>query len=83
MDYIIPQGSDGRSVLDVVRLELGISRSTLKTLKFTEGGILLNGKAVTVRGTVHAGDVLSLAVEDKHTPEKTVPCSVKVDISAL
>ena len=81
MDYIIPAGSDGRSVLDVVRLELGISRTTLKTLKFTEGGILLNGKEVTVRARVQVGDTLSLAVEDKLSHEKTVPCAVKVDIT--
>lgn len=80
MDYIIPCSSDGRSVLDVIRLELGISRSMLKTLKFTEGGIMLNGETVTVRRTVKAGDTLSLAVEDKQTPEKTVPCAVELDI---
>lgn len=81
MDYIIPTESDGRTVLDIVRTELSISRSTLRTLKFSEGGILLNGEAVTVRKVVRVGDVLSLATEDLDTPEKLVPYAVELDIA--
>ena len=81
MDYIIPTEMDGRSVLDIIRTELGISHSTLSTLKFTDGGIALNGETVTVRRTVKTGDILSLAVEDKETPEKLAPYAVELDIA--
>ena len=81
MDYIIPAEMDGRSVLDIIRAELGISHSTLKALKFIDGGIALNGETVTVRRTVKTGDILSLAVEDKETPEKLAPYAVELDIA--
>lgn len=81
MDYIIPCGSDGRSVRDIITLDLGISRSTLKALKFTDGGIKLNGETVTVRKIAHAGDILSLAVEDKETSEKLCPYAIELDIA--
>jgi len=81
MDYIIPAESDGCTVLDIVRTELSISRSTLRILKFTEGGITLNSEAVTVRKVVRAGDILSLATEDLDTPEKLVPYNVELDIA--
>ena len=81
MDYIIPAEKDGGSVLDIIRTELGISHSTLRALKFTDGGITLNGEAVTVRKVVKAGDILSLAVEDKETPEKLAPYAVELDIA--
>ena len=81
MDYIIPCGSDGRSVRDIITLDLGISRSTLKALKFTDGGIKLNGETVTVRKIAHAGDILSLAVEDTETSEKLCPYAIELDIA--
>ena len=81
MDYIIPAASDGRTVLDIVRTELSISRSTIRMLKFTDGGITLNGEQVTVRKTVREGDILSLATEDLDTPEKLVPYAVDLDIA--
>ena len=81
MDYRIPISSDGLTVLQIMRRELGISRATLKHLKFKENGIMLNGAHVTVRGIVQAGDILSLAVEDEQTPEKLTPCNLCLGIA--
>jgi len=79
MDYLISSDNDGRLALEIIR-ELGISHSTLKKLKFADDGILLNGERITVRKTVCEGDILSLAVEDKETPEKLCPSSVPLNI---
>ena len=81
MDYKIPPSLDGSTVLAVLRQELKISRATLKHLKFKENGILLNASHVTVRATVKADDVLSIAVEDTQTPEKLTPSNLNLKIA--
>lgn len=69
MEYTVEKEWDGRSVLDVIRYKLGISGSMLRHLKFLENGILLCGVRVTVRATVHEGDLLFLATDDE-TPQE-------------
>ena len=54
----------GKTVLTLTRRDLGFSSALLKKLKFTEGGILVNGAFVTVRYVLKEGDVLSLAMDD-------------------
>ena len=81
MDIIINDSLDGRSVLDIIRRELGVSRATLKHLKFMENGIMLNGVHVTVRRTVSTGDVLSIAVEDAQSPAELTPSDISLDIA--
>jgi len=65
MVVIVEDKHDGYTVLDFVKKELGMSRRLLIRLKQTGGGISVNGLNVTVRAVLHAGDVLSLMVEDE------------------
>ena len=81
MEYKIPPHDDGKAVLEIMRKTLGISRATVKHLKFLPDGIMLDGRHVTVRATVHTGDVLTLAVEDTQTPEKLTPCKLELNIA--
>lgn len=81
MEYKATTLTDGMTVLEILRRELGMSRAAIKHLKFTENGILLNGEHVTVRATVHPGDVLSLAVEDSATPAALTPCKLELRIA--
>ena len=81
MNYTISPEHDGKTVLDILRKQLCLSRATVKHLKFKENGITLNGAHVTVRGIVRAGDVLSIAVEDTETPEKLTPSRLELDIA--
>ncbi len=81
MEYKIDKTTDGKTVLEVMRGVLGMSRATIKHLKFLENGIMLNGAHVTVRRTVTEGDVLSLAVEDRENPEKLTPCALDLNIA--
>ena len=60
----ITENQSGKTVLNFVRYELGLSRRILVRLKQTGGGISVNGQHVTVRAVLRAGDVLELAVED-------------------
>ncbi len=81
MDIIVDEKLEGTTIRDLLRRELGYSSNMIKKLKFSEGGILVNGKFVTVRYQLAVGDVLSLAVEDKteDVSEYTIPVDLPLD----
>ena len=56
----------GQTVKHLLRQELGLSSSLLKSLKWRENAILLNGSPVTVRAVAHEGDVLTYAILQNH-----------------
>lgn len=78
MDIIIEKNYHGMMLREYLRNTVGISRAMLTKLKKDEGGILLNGKRVTVRVVLSAGDTLSLAVED--APEDENPYLEAVEL---
>ena len=81
MDYRVEQQAEGKTVLEIIRRELGISSALMRHLKFSEGGILVNGEHATVRYVLHTGDVLSLAVEDRASGEKLTPIPLSLAIA--
>ena len=64
MTLTITESQSGKSIFDIIRKELQISRRLLIRLKTAENGILLNGEHVTVRAIVKEGDLLTLMTED-------------------
>lgn len=65
-----------RKVLHLLRGELGLSATLVKSLKWRENAILLNGAPVTVDTRVKAGDVLTVNVSDRQESaavDETVP----------
>ena len=81
MEYRVEAHTDGKTVLEVMRRELGISRAHLKHLKFSDHGICVNGAHVTVRYVLREGDCLSLAVEDAESGEKRIPVELPLAIA--
>lgn len=81
MELKIREELDGASVLEIMRRVLGISRATVKHLKFIPNGIMLNGSHVTVRARVRSGDILTLALEDTQTPDILTPVPLDIDIA--
>ena len=81
MEYKIKAASHGKTVLDVIKKEIGLSYAMLKHLKFLDDGIMLNGERVTVRKCVSEGDMLTLAVEDRENPPKLEPTKLPLDIA--
>ena len=71
----------GRTVLEVIKRELGISTKLLKHLKFREDGILVDGTRVTVRYVLSEGQLLSLAIEDETSGEKLTPVDLPLSIA--
>lgn len=82
MDIVADSRFDGMTVRDLLRSHLGYSSNMIKKLKFSEGGITVNGKFVTVRYEISAGDVISLAVEDKPSDVSpyTIPSPIPIDV---
>ena len=64
MQIHITKEYDGMPLRQLLRAELKLSSKMIKHLKFCEGGICVNGRQVTVRYVMRAGDLLELANED-------------------
>lgn len=81
MEYRVGACADGKTVLEIMKRELGISSAHCKHLKFTENGILVNGRHATVRYVLREGDLLSLAVEDTESGETLIPVELPLTIA--
>ena len=64
MRIIVNEKLDGKMLREFLRRDMGVSTALLKHLKFTDGGILVNGKRENVRYMLCRGDVLDLLLED-------------------
>lgn len=80
MDYRIEAEQDGMRLSDYLRNTLRLSHGEISRLKRLEDGILLCGVRVTVRATLHTGDLLSLALEDRESAESVIPADLPLDI---
>ena len=78
MDIIIDEKNAGKMIRAFTKQELGFSSAILKKLKYSEGGIRVNGEFVTVRYVLREGDVLSLAMDDRE--DDVSPYIVPVDL---
>ncbi|MBR4661468.1 MAG: RluA family pseudouridine synthase, partial [Clostridia bacterium] len=78
MIILVDKDLAGLTVREYLTRRLGYSSAMIKKLKFSEGGILVNGSFVTVRYEMKEGDVLTLGVEDKE--DDVSPYTVPVDI---
>ncbi len=79
MEIHITSADAGKTILTLTRRDLGFSSALLKKLKFTEGGILVNGAFATVRYVLKEGDVLAFAMDD--TAEDVSPYIVPAPLS--
>ena len=70
----------GLTVKQLLRQELRLSSSLLKSLKWRENAILLNGSPVTVRAVAREGDVLTVDVSDPPAHSDIVPVDYPLDI---
>ena len=80
MRYTATQEDDGKTVKLLITELLHPSARLLKALKYRPDGILLSGSRVTVRATVHTGDVLELALDDSFYTGGAEPVDLPIDI---
>lgn len=69
---VLPE-EEGRMVKGILRGSLQLSYTLLKSLKWRENAILLNGQSVHVNAIVHAGDAVSVALSER-TPRENLYC---------
>lgn len=69
---VLPE-EEGRMVKGILRGSLQLSYTLLRSLKWRENAILLNGQSVHVNAIVHAGDVVSVALSER-TPREDLYC---------
>lgn len=72
LTYTIHPEEDGLSVNAYARNTAGLSRAFLRSVKFRENGIMINGQRVTTRGILHTGDCLVFNLPGQHT-QKIAP----------
>lgn len=63
--YTVSEKEDGRLVLDILRGSMDLSATLVKKVKYRDRGILCNGQSIRTDQRVHAGDQLSVCVEEK------------------
>lgn len=72
---------DGCSVGRLLRQEMHLSSSLLKSLKWRKNALLLNGHPVTVRVTARTGDILTANISDVSPASNAiVPVNYPLDI---
>ena len=81
MEYFVDEARSGRTVLEVLKKELGLSSALIRHLKFSEGGITVDGAHVTVRHLLREGELLRLALEDEEAHEKVTPVDLPLEIA--
>lgn len=74
LTYTVTPEEDGRMVKGILRGSLQLSYTLLKSLKWRENAILLNGQSVHVNAIVHTGDVVSAALSER-TPREDLYCA--------
>ena len=83
MEIVIDKSIAGKDIRTLLRQDMGFSSAMVKKLKFTEGGILVNGGFVTVRYELREGDVLALAVEDRQEDVSPYIIPVELELPVL
>lgn len=77
--YIIKPEQDGLSVQAFARNVAGMSMRFLRSVKFKDNGITVNGERVTTRAVLRAGDKLVFTMEDEEN-RQVVPAEGSVHI---
>ncbi len=78
MEIRIEEALAGKTIREVLQKELGYSSNLIKKLKFSEGGILVDGSFRTVRHVLSIGEVLALKVED--CPDDVSPYTIPAEL---
>ncbi len=73
LTYTVPPEENGHMVKGILRGNLHLSYTLLKSLKWRENAILLNGQSVHVNAIVHTGDVVSVALSER-APREDLYC---------
>ena len=78
---LVTPADDGKKLKHLLRNRWHISSTLLKSLKWRDNAILLNGAPATVAAILHTGDVVTVDISDDGSlSEHIVPVDVPLDI---
>lgn len=80
LDYAVPPERDGQPLRTVLRGDLRLSYTLLKSLKWRENAILLNGSPAHVNAIVRGGDHVSVTLAERRATRELSPCDLPLDI---
>lgn len=81
LSYTVTAEDSGKKVRQLLRGNLRLSYTLLKSLKWRENAILLNGRSCTVAAIVREGDVLTVNISDADgLSEHITPVDFPLDI---
>ncbi len=78
--YTVTAARDGQPLRNILRGELRLSCTLLKSLKWRENAILLNGCPVHVNAVVHTGDIVTVSLSERRAAPALSPSALKPDI---
>ena len=71
---------DGQPLRNILRGELRLSYTLLKSLKWRENAILLNGAPAHVNAVVHTGDAVTVHLTERREARVPAPCGLTLDV---
>ena len=80
LDHTVPPERDGQPLRRILRGDLRLSYTLLKSLKWRENAILLNGAPAHVNAVVHTGDAVTVTLDERRAARELSPCDLKLDI---
>ena len=81
VEYLVTDNDDGTDVLSILKGQFHFSSKKIKSVKFAEDGILLDGIRVTVREKVGTGQHLEILMDDSDKKQnKIYPVQMSLDI---
>ena len=80
LDHTVPPERDGLPLRSILRGDLRLSYTLLKSLKWRENAILLNGAPAHVNAVVHTGDAVTVTLDERRAARELSPCDLKLDI---
>lgn len=80
LNYTVSAERAGVPLRNILRGELRLSYSLLKSLKWRENAILLNGVPAHVNAIVQTGDVVTVSLAERRAAPELPPCDLALDI---
>ena len=80
LSHTVSPERDNQPLRNILRGELQLSYTLLKSLKWRENAILLNGSPAHVNAVVRTGDVVTVHLSERRPAQELAPCDLPLDI---
>lgn len=78
IDYTVPEQFDGQKVIAFLRGFCGLSTRLVRSLKFSENGMMLNGTHTRTIDRIKKGDIISICIPDDGNEIEPLRAELKI-----